>query len=667
MSNIKVLDPFTANQIAAGEVVERPASVVKELCENALDAGASVISISIQNGGIVSIAVVDNGTGMDREDAKVAFLRHATSKLNTIQDFDTIKTMGFRGEALASIASVSKITLKTKQIGSQDGTTVRIEDGKIIEHGAAGCPEGTNILVEYLFYNTPARYKFLKKDSTEGSYITDIIERFILARPDVSFRLTQNGQEILHSPGNNDLKSAIFAVYGKTVTQALIPVSYKTDRILIEGFVGKPEICRNTRQNQSVFVNNRYVKSKTISAAIEEGYKTLLMKGKFAFCVINLTISPALVDVNVHPQKTEVKFWNDQEIFLSVLHATKEALSGGITIPEILHGNPKNTEPKKTDEDSDADSNINTAKSSINFAESDKNIPSNADRYNYPVQQEIKETKESLIFQETPDNKNNQHENPYVQSGISNDHYGNINNQSIVSDKQFLNADSLTTSDNAYDFKNEHNLNISTTENLEQANIKINELANARYIGSLFHTYLLLELDNNLILIDQHAAHERILFEKLVAKHKNKIPIAQHLLTSEIIGLTAHEVAFVNENIEILSQIGFECEVFGTQSVVLRTVPFDIKIIDIRGAFRAVIDSMKTNVQTDEDQISSAFYSIACKAAVKANDKLDEIEISHLLEELRQIPNPTHCPHGRPIVLKMSKYEIEKSFKRIVT
>jgi len=655
MSNIKILDSFTANQIAAGEVVERPASVVKELCENSLDAGASVISISIQNGGIVSIAIVDNGIGMDREDAKIAFLRHATSKLNTIQDFDTIKTMGFRGEALASIAAVSKITLKTKQIGSQEGSIIRIDDGKIVEHGPAGCPEGTHILVEYLFYNTPARYKFLKKDATEGSYITDIVERFILARPDVSFRLNQNNQEILHSPGNNDLKSAIFSVYGKAITQSLIPVSFQTERIAINGFIGKPEIGRNTRQNQSVFVNSRYVKSKVITAAIEEGYKTLLMKGKFAFCVINIDLSPALVDVNVHPQKTEVKFWNDQELFLAVLHALKEALATGITIQEI--------------------------------APADKKASASAEAYHYPVQQEITEPQTTFVLKDTAafalKNTNEESVHAVKQTAASdsqdnhtaaydNDIQKNISIQNNKDTQQTINnmENSGGLKNDVISNQQEPEYNRSKKQESEYRDpisLKVNELSKARYIGALFHTYLLLELDDNLILIDQHAAHERILFEKLVAKYKNNTPIAQPLLTPELIELAAHEILLVSEHLDFLSKIGFECEVFGTQTVMLRSVPLDIREIDIQDAFKSVLDTVKTTVQSDEDQISHAFYSIACKAAVKARDILDDLEIAHLLEELRQIPNPTHCPHGRPVVLKMSQYEIEKGFKRIVT
>lgn len=661
MSNIKILDPFTANQIAAGEVVERPASVVKELCENSLDAGASTISIHIQNGGIASISVIDNGCGMDKDDAKTAFLRHATSKLNTVQDFDTIQTMGFRGEALASIAAVSKVTLKTKQIGSPEGTLVRIEDGNIIEHAPVGCTEGSGILIESLFYNTPARYKFLKKDSTEGSYITDIIERFILARPDVSFRYIQNNQEILHSPGNNDLRSAIFSIYGKTVTQGLIPVSFQSEHITISGFIGKPEICKNTRQYQSIFINHRYVKSKTISAALEEGYKTLLMKGKFAFCVLNLSILPALVDVNVHPQKTEVKFWNDQEVFLAVLHAVKEAISSGLDIAGIVHDEKSPSAEKINETKNEIKNEIKSETSNFvtlseiiekKDAMDGNNVNAGKDAsIPYPAKGEDTAPK-PVILNETP---------ALFQPTL--DHYANMVPDPNVTTVQNASAIQKVASDQ--NMIPDQRVKASEPQ---QTAVTVNELANAKYIGTLFQTYLLLELDQNMIVIDQHAAHERILFEKLVAGYRNHVMISQPLLDPVILELTAHEIVAVKDQLDILTRLGFECEIFGNQSIIFRAVPFDDTDIDLQQTIKSILDSLPDKIQYhSEEEISSAFYTIACKAAVKANDLLDPIEIEHLLSELQKIPNPTHCPHGRPVLLKMSKYEIEKSFKRIVT
>lgn len=319
MGIIHLLDQQTANSIAAGEVVERPASVVKELTENALDAGASTVTVSITNGGILSIAVIDNGCGLAADDALNAFTRHATSKIRVIEDLDSIGTLGFRGEALASIAAVSKVTLKTRQPGTSVGTEVRIDGGEVMTHGPVGCPEGTSILVEQIFYNTPARFKFLKKDSTETAAIAEIIERLILARPDVSFRLMANGQELLHSPGNNDLLSAIYAIYGKRQASSCIPVQGETGPLKISGYIALPEGARNNRTGQTVLVNGRWIRSKTVTAAIDEAYKSRLMKGRFAFTVLKMDLPPALVDVNVHPQKLEVRFLEGRRgVFLRV-------------------------------------------------------------------------------------------------------------------------------------------------------------------------------------------------------------------------------------------------------------------------------------------------------------------------------------------------------------
>ena len=669
MSTIKILDPFTANQIAAGEVVERPASVVKELCENALDAGASVISISIQNGGIVSISVVDNGTGMDREDARIAFQRHSTSKLNSIMDLDTIQTMGFRGEALASIASVSKVTLRTKQIGSPEGSVVRIEDGQVIEYGPAGCAEGTGILVEYLFYNTPARYKFLKKDATEAAYITDFVERFILARPDVSFRLFQNNQESLHSPGNNDLKSSIFSVYGKAVTQSIVPLAYQTERIRIDGFVGKPEIARNTRQHQSFFVNRRYVRSKTITAAVEEGFKTLLMKGRFAFCVIHLDLAPHLVDVNVHPQKTEVKFWNDQEVFLAVVHAIREALSTGMTIQGISPRESKKTEQAQELFQYPIQEQLQSASQPFSLREETTEMEETGDKINSI---EIAKTGEKIKRAETAllgekEEKKEKENKIKKEEEKSSREIDSERVRRILSETDPLAVFQDAPGKQVVPDGQEMPRVPEIQDSVEPMDMKIHELSKARFIGILFNTYLLMELEGHLIFIDQHAAHERILFEKLILKHKNRSIIAQPLLTPMIMEFPAHETGFISESLSLLSQIGFEVENFGIQSVVLRSVPMDLKETDLQDAFQSVLDSIKDSYQTQEEKIVHAFFSMACKAAVKANDILDAREVTYLLDELQKIVHPTHCPHGRPVVLKMSKYDIEKVFKRIVT
>ncbi|MHB1452572.1 MAG: DNA mismatch repair endonuclease MutL [Saccharofermentanales bacterium] len=607
MSTIKILDTITANQIAAGEVVERPASVVKELVENSLDAGASVVMISIQNGGITAIEVSDNGCGMDAEDVRLAFLRHSTSKLTSVDDFNRITTMGFRGEALASIASVSKVTLKSKRIQADNGYMVALEGGIITAENSIGINEGTGIIVESLFYNTPARYKFLKKDSLEASYVTDIVERFVLARPDVSFKLYINKAEILHSPGNNDLKSAIFSIYGKAITDSILPINYESGNLKISGYTGKPEISRKTRQHQSIFVNQRYIKSSAITSAIEEAYKTLLMKGQFAFCVLNIDVPPSLVDVNVHPQKTTVKFWNEGDVFKTVMYAIKEAIDGKITIPAI--------------------SNPTAVQSADEFAYT--GIPAEADAValNEPAA-EYKQT--SLPMTGNPQ------EVRFSQNVLQPEESGSETMKPAGSNKSII--------DEAV----------------------FDSLSDMKFSGTLFNTYLLFESGDSIILIDQHAAHERILFEEMLDVYQNKKLQPQVLLTPEIIEIAQSEMHLINDNDEILKSLGFECEPFGIKSVLLRTIPLGSTLLNPVNALRSVLDYLISESLDEKISISNVLYSMACKAAVKAHDRLKPEEIQKLVHKLSIISRNTHCPHGRPISVKVSKYEIEKWFKRVV-
>lgn len=601
MPNIKILDSITANQIAAGEVVERPASVVKELCENSLDAGASIISVQIRNGGISLIEVIDNGSGIDKDELGLAFYRHATSKLNTVEDFSTIMTMGFRGEALASIASVSKVTMRSRRVMAEKGYYIIVEGGEIISDGPASSNEGTSVTVESLFYNTPARYKFLKKDTTETSYIADIVERFILSRPDVSFRLICDGKETLHSPGNNDLKSAIFAVYGKEITSALVPIQYTQAGVDISGYAGMPSVSRKNRQHQSFFVNGRYIKSPTLSSAVEEGYKTLLMKGQFAFCVLNIGVDPAQTDVNVHPQKTQIKFRNESEVFKYVVHAIREAIESKITIPEI------------------ADKETVAAEIPYKYNDKNNDIQTNNSVGSYP-------------------------------SFIS-------NNQSI----KLSDACDTERSLGAY-ANQQQDLFPNTNEQM-----LIPDIAEMKFSGTIFDTYLIFESENNCVLVDQHAAHERILFEELVTRHADKKVVRQQLLVPEIIEFPYSAAQKTEEHFDLLSEIGFECERFGPGTIILRSAPLGTELLNPVEGLKSVVDMLDKVSLTSEQGISDMFYSMACKAAVKAHDKLKPDEISTLITRLKESGRNTHCPHGRPLSIKVSKYEIEKWFKRVVS
>lgn len=589
MNRIHLLDTQTANSIAAGEVVERPASVVKELIENALDAGASVISAEIRQGGVSLIRISDNGSGMSRDDAMLSFARHATSKISTIEDLDSIATMGFRGEALASIGAVAKVRLETRQPGDAEGTWLQIHGGVMLDSGVFGGPSGTTITVENLFYNVPARFKFLRKDTTEAGAVTDVIERLALARPDVSFRLLSNNQEILHTPGNNDLTSTVYAVYGKQVATACLPVSGSQSPLKLQGLVGRPDLARNSRAQQSFFVNGRLVRSKAMTAALDEAYQTLLMKGKYAFAVLFLELPPQLVDVNVHPQKMEVRFWNDQEVFRMIYHTVKSDLLDAAGVSES-----------------------NSVRS------------------------------ESVILPSAEP----QPAAPQQQSGQQTLPVGTV-------------AQPL--------------LRISEpVQTYQQSVLKINDLGRARLIGQLFNTYLLMELDQEMLLIDQHAAHEKILFEALLTRRREQInkhgmiPV-QPLLVPLVIEFSRQEMQFLLSESDKFIQLGFEYDVFGPTSVALRSYPDSGRHqLLAEPAFRMAVTTLLGEPLNDEEKIADFYYSMACKAAVKAHDSLQQTEIEQLLADLQLLENPYQCPHGRPVVVRLTRHELEKRFKRIV-
>ncbi len=627
MGLIRILDPQTANSIAAGEVVERPASVVKELTENALDAGATTITVSIRNGGILSISVTDNGCGLDPDDALNAFTRHATSKIWLIEDLDTIGTLGFRGEALASIAAVSKVTLKTRQPGDTVGTQVRIEGGELLSHGPTGCPEGTSILVEQLFYNTPARFKFLKKDSTETSAIAEIMERLILARPDVSFRLLANGQELVHSPGNNDLLSAIYAVYGKRQAATCVPITGESGPLTVSGYAAMPDGARHNRSGQTVLVNRRWIRSKTVTAAIDEAYKSRLMKGRFAFVVLKLDLPPALVDVNVHPQKLEVRFWKDGDVFSSVYQAIVAALNehSGILAPE---------------------------KSA--------------------TEEHLEETSENVITQ----NMQLPNETPKPAYDDISATYGPNNNilslhdkaadapaEAVVrTDKSDYSPDKSDQSAPSYE-----QLTITSSSYADTV-LKVADLTEARIIGTLFDTYVLLEWTDELLLIDQHAAHEKIIYERLrQARREKREQMIQPLLSPQTIAVTPAERIMIESEQPFFQSIGFDLEAFGNRSVILRTIP-DLQSarIDPELALRTALQLLVKDRPSGPEEVDELLYQIACKAAVKAHDRLSMLEIQQLIADLIPLENPYTCPHGRPVIIRQSRLEIEKKFKRVL-
>lgn len=610
MGRIFELDPATANGIAAGEVVERPSSVVKELVENAIDAGATVITVEIAGGGISLIRITDDGCGMDEEDAKLAFLCHATSKLKTLDDLFSLHTMGFRGEALSSIAAASRVTLKTRQPGAETGTEVVIEAGRTLHVLPTGGPGGTRIEVRDLFFNLPARYKFLKKDQTEAQYIAALCERFALIRPDISFRLISQGKELLHTPGNNDALSSLYCIYGKQIVDQCIPINESYGEVEINGFAGKPEIAKGNRGEQVIFVNDRLIRSKVISSAIDEAYKTMLMKGRYAFVILSIRIPSALLDVNVHPQKAEVRFWNDSEVFRAIYHCLNNALlssalviepktlfqSAGISADEAIIERPSLTQTASVTPAQD-ESAITAGQSA---QEAPAASPAAKTAYTFPVQPEI-----HSVAEDAP-----------APFGFA-----------------------------------------------------VADLLEARIIGVAFATYILLEMGKHLVLLDQHAAHEKILFEKLVKDHvKNgqKKIVSQPMLVPEFISLTSADMLFLHEMTGVMEKAGFVFEPIGDREIILREVPAIAQTFYPAAAFNNTLDSLKRETPKTDEALLLLLATSACKAAVKGHDKLDDLEIKGLISDLSRLDNPYHCPHGRPIIIRLSRKDLEKEFKRIL-
>jgi DNA mismatch repair protein MutL len=617
MGRIKLLDTATSNSIAAGEVVERPASVVKELIENSLDAGASTITIEIVDGGIRLIRVTDDGCGMDYSDAVKSFDCHATSKLTSLDDLYSLRTMGFRGEALSSISAVSKVSLTTREPSAEYGTRIEVDAGKLILAEKYYGAEGTTIEVKDLFYNQPARYKFLKKDSTEAQYIIILCERFALIRPDISIRLIKNKKEILHSPGNNDSQSSLFCVYGSEVVNNSILINADIGKVHVSGFAGKPTIARSSRGEQTIFVNERLIRSKTITSAIDEAYKTMLMKGKYAFVVLKIDLPSGLIDVNVHPQKAEVRFWSDSDVFRAVYHALHGALMSE-TMMTSFHNEKSNSSEIK------------------DISRSDKTI-SELDNGSTLRTTTSKEKIESVSY--IP-------EKTYYSLA------GNLMN--MMSELPDPNTNKKSDDEN-------HSVPINKNG--------AEELAGARYIGIVFATYIMLETQANLILLDQHAAHEKILFEKLLFERENRKSssiYSQDLLSPIILTLSRSDADMIMESREKFKQLGFDYDMIGDREIALRCVPAFLDSSKAKSMLQNLIEIISSELPKTDDALLLALSTAACKAAVKAHDRLNEIEVKKLIEDLVILENPFHCPHGRPIIVSYSKKDLEKEFRRII-
>lgn len=580
MGKILILDEITANKIAAGEVVERPASIVKELVENSIDANADNVYVEIQNGGISYIKVVDNGDGLSCDDLEVAFERHSTSKIKRVEDLDHISCFGFRGEALASISSVSRVIMTSRERGSELGNEISIDGGKILNVRTASCNHGTTIKINDIFFNVPARFKFLKTDSTEASHINDILTKLALANPSVAIKYISNRRNVFKTPGNNDLLSVIYSLYGKDVSENMKQVDFSDNGYMVKGYISDYSLFKRNRDTQHIFVNNRYIRSRLFNAAIDKAYEEFLVKPRYPIVFLNISMNPALVDINVHPQKLEARFSDERAVFSLIFSSLKDALIE----------NPKyEVEPKKQN--------------------------------NFSVQQ--KPDKYNKVFTE------------------------------LITDRSITQIDISTPILSKESEIQESPDTVSFVEYIKDSII----------IGQAFKTYIILEKEDKLILMDQHAAHERINYENILEMRKRGEKLTQYLLEPYTFDLSNQEMIIINNNTSLLAEVGYEIEEFGENTVMVRGIPSTSVNSNIKDTFFKILDQIRKH---DYEPTDENIALLACRISLKANNKLQNIEIQKLLEMLTKTQNPLHCPHGRTIFHITNKRDIEKIFQRVL-
>jgi len=773
MGNIVLLDDLTINKIAAGEVIERPASVIKEMVENSIDAGANNITVEIKNGGISYIRVSDNGKGIAPDDLEIAFERHATSKIRKAEDLDVVTSMGFRGEALASIAAIANVEMTSKTESQDTGYKITVEAGNILDKQEVGCQTGTTIVVQNLFFNTPVRYKFLKKDYTEAGYIEDVITRIALVNPNIAIKLINTGKTVIQTNGNGDMKSVIYSIYGKDVATGILPVDYTYEDIEITGVIGKPEIARSNRSNQLFFVNKRYIKDKMLTAATEQAYKGLIPIGKYGFVVLNINMNPSKVDVNVHPAKLEVRFEEENKIFQSIYHAIKNTLLKSELVADTEKSSERSeqvknepskglfdfrkNETKKIEQYNDEESKIKTNVGQVEHGEnfSNINIGQGGPVNTADILEQLKKMKENL--QKQIENKpkidvevqENEQKNESEQLNQEDEKENKIIDEN--NDKTEENLQKQPEKDNEEELEKEQEeekqniegiLPVETKQNVEETVVtetkpeekleeikeQIKKLENINYeettpqdfntmyeklfgrkpieneqlpeeqpkenkntavdlindnisvfeqreeykkpiykfIGIAFNTYIIIEMDKEMYIIDQHAAHERIMYEKVKKNYYSESSKdSQMLLLPDVITLTHKEMEIAKENMDLFKNAGFSLEEFGENTIKLTGVPTVCLDIDNKELFLETLDEINTIARTAKQEKEERFIAtVACKAAVKANMVLDKAEVENLMDKLLELPNPFTCPHGRPTAIKMSKYDIERKFAR---
>lgn len=657
MAEIKLLDSSTIDKIAAGEVVERPSSVVKELVENAMDAGAKAVTVEIRDGGCSFIRVTDNGGGIEKEQVRKAFFRHATSKIRSVEDLYRVRSLGFRGEALSSIAAVSMVELITKTKEELTGVHYRLEGEKERDFSEVGAPEGTTIIVRELFFNTPVRKKFLKSTATEGSYISDLMEHMALSRPDVAFQFMMNGQVRFHTSGNGDLKEIVYRIYGREIVKELIPFSVKEEGIEVGGFLGSPSVVRSNRNFEFFFVNGRYIKSPLLSKGLEAGYKAYLMQHKFPFALLHINMDTERIDVNVHPSKMEIRFHDQPGLYAFLEEQVRTALRRREMIPDVTFADRK--EKKRADEKKESPT-VQTAQS--------QQAAQPAPAAETVQAQVVKEA--ASVRQQAPD------------AGL------NISTETVAAavpieaaaeraavlppsrpkpeapqpfETQRLGR-MLQEEEGQYTVKDARQMEL-----FEEKLLTKEAVQSYRILGQVFDTYWIAEYEEKLLFIDQHAAHEKVKYEALINKLENGSVDSQMLTPPIVLNLSAREAHLLEEYSSYFAQLGFEIEEFGGNAYAVRSVPCDLYGHCEKEFLEAILDELEEEPPHGAPKaIAEKLASMACKSAVKGNHSMSREEMASLLEQLLQLENPYHCPHGRPTIITMSKYELERKFKRII-
>lgn len=682
--SIILLDQDTINKIAAGEVIERPMAVVKELVENSIDAGANMITVEIKDGGKTFIRITDNGSGIEKDDIKLAFTPHATSKIKGATDLLGVSTLGFRGEALASVAAVSHLEMITKVKSEDVGYRYQIDGGENKEIEQVGCPDGTTIIVRNLFFNTPARLKFLKSHQTEAGYISSVIERLALSHPEISFRFINQGQTKLHTSGNSNLKDTIYQIYGRDITSNILTIDFSSEVCGIGGFIGKPVVSRGNRAYINYFINGRYIKSNIINKAIEEAYKPFTMQHRYPFTVLHFHIEPEFIDVNVHPQKMEIRFTNERALYQAIYDCIKEKLSHREFIPEVTFGQEKDSSVSAKVSDT-----LKAAKHGV------------SDKYS-KKERECDLTKNKSIvldkersYDNVSTKRNFDESETLSRIGKVELHRPDPSQRKQMFDKLMGKTDKDENSDKNYSSKEQPDLKenlknrksyneMAVSKNLDMLHekapynikqetlfetgiLKEDKTKDIKIIGQVFSTYWILQYEDSIYMVDQHAAHEKVLYERFMKKISEHKAMVQVVNPPIVLSLSMLEQQVVDENLKIFEELGYKIEAFGGREYIVTGIPAQLPDIATTDLLMEIIDDIangKTNLS--KDILLDRVATMSCKAAVKGNSELPLEQAHELLKELMSLDNPYHCPHGRPTMIRMSKYEIEKKFKRIV-